>query len=645
MSFFPPPYPDELLYSIIARYYVRSGNTSPKMTIEELFNSRTATAVVDMPCNINALYFNLPEVSKIQPEKMIMSNTLFSYYAAFLPQRRVDLVMNSMMSDYGGDIHTRTGIMASNVSAPVFLRYCPECIVNDKVVYGEFYWHRVHQIPGVLVCPIHYVQLQDSSITVHGMNRHEFFAANGYNCRVKPAVISINNVQDMLVTIAKDIAWLMDNYQVVRQTKGIENGFRYKYISILKEKGFATANGRVYQEELIQAFRCFYGDAFLSKVQCDVKEINDNWLSSIVRKHRKAFHPLRHLLIIRFLTGNINDFFEQKHTYAPFGKGPWPCMNAAACHYRRLVVKNLKVEYSSDLKKPVGTFTCSCGFIYSRSGPDEYEQDIYKIGRTKQFGPLWENELRELVETDKLGLRHVARILNVDTNTVKRYVKLLSLKAACKTDTSKAEPNVSHDSSIGNENTTARGCYRAKWLELKYNHPEASKTQLRNMNKATYIWLYRHDRDWLNQNSPVKEKSIHDITRVNWSERDKNILKKVKQLVIETLNNDMKPKRITIGYIGKKLGQLSLLEKHLNKMPKTQKYLTDAVETTEQFKIRRIRWCANELRKKGEEIKEWKLIRMAGIRPGDSDEIKEVLYSEINYDILSNKRLDVLNHS
>lgn len=614
------------------------------MTIEDLFNSRTATAVVDMPCNINALYYNLPEVSKILPEKMIMSYTLFPYYTAFLPQKRVDLVISSMMSNYGGDIHVRTGIMASNVSVPGFLRYCPECIVHDKLVYGEYYWHRIHQIPGVLVCPIHNMQLQDSRIAGHGMNKHEFFAANEYNCRVKPAV-SISNEQDKIITIAKDIVWLMDNYQAVRKTKGIENGFRDKYISILQEKGFATTNGRVYQEELIHTFRCFYGDDFLSKVHCDVKEINDNWLSGIVRKHRKVFHPLRHLLLIRFLTGNIADFFEQKYTYAPFGKGPWPCMNAAASHYRRSVVKNLKVEYSSDLKKPVGTFTCSCGFIYSRSGPDKYEQDIYKIGRIKQFGLLWKNKLRELVETDKLGLRHVARMLNVDTNTVKRYVKLLNLKAAWKTDTGYAEPNASPDSSIENEDTTARDCYRVKWLELKYNHPEASKSQLRNMNEATYIWLYRNDRDWLNHNSPVKEKSMYENTRVDWRKRDKVNLKEVKQLIIESLNADIKPERITIGYIGKKLGQLSLLEKHLVKMPKTQMYLENAVETAEQFRIRRIKWCANELRKKGEEIKEWKLIRMAGVRPGYSDELKDILCSEINCDNMSNKRFGTIDHS
>jgi len=36
VSFFPTMYEDELIYSAIARYHVRSGNTIPKQTIDKL---------------------------------------------------------------------------------------------------------------------------------------------------------------------------------------------------------------------------------------------------------------------------------------------------------------------------------------------------------------------------------------------------------------------------------------------------------------------------------------------------------------------------------------------------------------------------------------------------------------------------------
>lgn len=625
-SFFPPPYPDELLYSVIARYHVRSGSTSPKSTIGDVFSSRTATAVTDMPCNIKELYCNLPEVSKIEPERLIMDYTLYPYYTAFLQQARASLILKAMKSNYGGNIHTRTGIMASSISVPDFLRFCTECNNYDLTVYGEYYWHRIHQIPGIFVCPVHNIFLQDSTVAVHAMNKHVFVAANEYNCISKPQLNSCCEQQERFFTIAQDVEWLIQNYRVVRNSKGLKNGFRDKYISVLKEKGFATAKGRVHQEDFIKAFRDFNGDVLLSKLNCNVTyDFESNWLSTIVRKHRKAFHPLMHLLLIRFLMGDLEDFFQNDYKFSPFGRGPWPCMNAVSGHYRRFVIRDLKVDYSTDMKKPVGTFTCSCGFIYTRSGPDGSDKDIYKIGRVKQYGSVWEDKLKELVAINNMGLREISRILNVDTNTVKRYAELMNLKSAWAVNKDNA--------SIKPQNGVLKlknDSYRERWLELKNKYPKDSKTQLRNKEKGTYIWLYRKDRNWLNNNSPATTRGTYDNTRVNWSQRDTDILKKVRQVVQETLVSIEKPERITVGYVGKKIRQLALLEKHLDKMPKTKEYLRTSIETVEQFQIRQIKWCADQLRKNGDEIKEWKLVRMAGIRSGYSGKIRSTIKKEIN---------------
>ena len=41
ISNFPAPYPNELIYSVIARYAVHNGILSPKYLTEELFNIGT----------------------------------------------------------------------------------------------------------------------------------------------------------------------------------------------------------------------------------------------------------------------------------------------------------------------------------------------------------------------------------------------------------------------------------------------------------------------------------------------------------------------------------------------------------------------------------------------------------------------------
>ena len=45
---------------------------------------------------------------------------------------------------------------------------------------------------------------------------------------------------------------------------------------------------------------------------------------------------------------------------------------------------------------PIGTFNCSCGFIYARKGPDKLVDDLYRIGRIKAFGGVWKGKLKEI---------------------------------------------------------------------------------------------------------------------------------------------------------------------------------------------------------------------------------------------------------
>jgi hypothetical protein len=110
VSFFPKPYPDEILYSVIARYHIRSGNTSTKVTLTELFNSSSTVATADLPSNLNTLSENLQPFFNYRVEELIYKYTLYPFYNVFLPPMRASQVKESMKAEWGGDIHTRAGI-------------------------------------------------------------------------------------------------------------------------------------------------------------------------------------------------------------------------------------------------------------------------------------------------------------------------------------------------------------------------------------------------------------------------------------------------------------------------------------------------------------------------------------------------------
>ncbi len=118
---------------------------------------------------------------------------------------------------------------------------------------------------------------------------------------------------------------------------------------------------------------------------------------------------------------------------------------------------------------------------------------------------------------------------------------------------------------------------------------------------------------------------------MDWTERDEEILLQVQQTINKLYAYD-KPIYVNKTRIGKEINQLSFIEKHLAKLPKTKKYIEDHIESRYQFQIRRIKWACGQLEVKGEEIIEWKVRRLAGIRNDVSEEVQIALQTEIlNY--------------
>jgi hypothetical protein len=57
---FPDPYPDELLYSLCARYSNRARYPRRKVVVAELFGTSFALPAVDLPTRLDALVAALP---------------------------------------------------------------------------------------------------------------------------------------------------------------------------------------------------------------------------------------------------------------------------------------------------------------------------------------------------------------------------------------------------------------------------------------------------------------------------------------------------------------------------------------------------------------------------------------------------------
>ena len=71
----------------------------------------------------------------------------------------------------------------------------------------------------------------------------------------------------------------------------------------------------------------------------------------------------------------------------------------------------------------------------------------------------------------------------------------------------------------------------------------------------------------------------------------------------------------------------SWIEKHREKMPISETYLASVTESIIEFQLRKVRWSVGILEFHGEELKKWKIERVAGLRTGYPEQVKEVILS------------------
>lgn len=162
ISFFPVPYPNELWYSVIARYHKQCGTLSWQATIQHLFDGEKIVNVGSMYPNetIHRVLAQLPE-GFLDARDIALNHTLLPFLMRFQPTEKK---MGHLQEFLGGADMQPRYLRATRKIKPRSLRYCPKCCLEDMENYGEAYWHREHQIGLMPLCPHHHCRLQDEFI-------------------------------------------------------------------------------------------------------------------------------------------------------------------------------------------------------------------------------------------------------------------------------------------------------------------------------------------------------------------------------------------------------------------------------------------------------------------------------------------------
>ncbi|MFC0416752.1 TnsD family transposase [Cytobacillus solani] len=603
LPFFTNPYPDELMYSAIARYHFYSGNIDCKDTLEEVFQSRTVIPSVEIGSHFSVLVEQFG--SNYSVESLLAKHTIYPFYAPFLSKNRQKELLHDVQGD-GKGLYIRLGMVAGGICKKDWLCYCPECAANDIDQYGEPYIHREHQLQGIDFCAHHELKLKKYPVDPSKQSRIEFI-------RFDKRSLNLSMIQEVEPKEfeAIQIALAKKAYQLLQVPidRFSRESINHKYRVLLRERKLITTSNRVRQNELYKAFQSKFPKGFLVKYESEI-DVDDeyNWLRIITRNLKRHSHPFRHLLMLYFLEQDVDSFLQVETDTGPFGCGPWPCLNKAANHYKECVIPEVNVTRDFKSKAPIGTFECSCGFIYARKGPDRLSGDKYRIGRIKVFGDVWNGKLRELKAEGTHSARTLAKMLGVDSKTVKKYLSL----------------EIKIEGLSENDIPSMLLIYRKQLLKGMRQCPIYSRTQIRKCFPKEYMYLYRHDKEWLFEHLPIIREKKNNLAIVDWASRDREYHSKVEKLYKELIELD-KPVRITISIIGKRLGILSNLDKHLDKLPQTKKLLSETTESTQQFQIRRCCKIIDRILQRQEPVLLWKVQRIGAVKSHHFHEIKPYL--------------------
>jgi hypothetical protein len=556
-----------------------------------------------LPDGIERMATQIPREAGLSAERFISANTIFPWLKPFIPQERGEKLLDALKN---GNPNIYNIIAFTRVIEPQssFLRYCPECVEHDITEYGEAYWHRIHQLPGITVCPVHNAFMPESYVRYSDI-RNEYVTAQKALYGSEQSAEYNSDVRTL--ELAKDALWLLQN--------GSKLGYLEKtsalYDRWLLIKGYRDSSGRTSRKKLAEALVDYYGQEFLSIFDA-YNSGSCLWLLRIVQNTGMFQNPMRHIMLMRLLAGSTAAFFagtsDDIPEFQPYGEPPYPCRNVVCEYHLQDVIEHIEVIHSRKGSYKA-TFSCPhCGFTYRRKTPIPKEEQYAGQIDIVAYGWKWERSVTELLFGD-VSPYIIAHDFHCDVRTILDFGVergILPEERLIK----KRPQYVPIESSSGKPDVSERReQYRKRWLNVIAANPGVTRNELRLIDGKAYQWLHLHDAEWLKTNSPPSKKSLP-----KWVESDEEYAERIENAMKRTRDSPGKPKRLSVAALGEIAG-IPKIHKIIasDRMPRTKAAVENCSETLEQWQRRKIRWAIQQMRERGEVITVYKVRHRATI--------------------------------
>jgi hypothetical protein len=448
LACFPPLLPDELVpYSPLARLNHYMGYSRVGDVVLAAYGTHAVSISAKAPDSLNRLIANLPPNHEITLDRLLNDHTNYPLYALFMDAGekhflRDFLAQSASQAAYDPRVSRNKRFLTNHLKLPAphpkFLRYCHDCLESDHYHFGESYWHRLHQVPGVEVCPSHSAFLLESNVPYPQhrlplLRVPRVFEQSIQVRRTEPE----NRWHSFLIALAREVKWALENPIFPSQGSLFE---QYEYalsltgIRMSPRLAAITELSRIVERELPDEFlkrmgtNWFYQEFFrLFDPITKGKPLDPTKLNLSYYRHRLPSdprtkrQPLHHLIMIIALGFTAEEFFTLPGKLSPLNEGKWPCLNRFCRHYRITHIDECEVKHDHIIIR------CPCGFAYTRKITNQKDADPFIWHEIFEFGSVWLAGFLQLWSNPSSSIDHIALQLNLHPECVRRVAQRLRL--------------------------------------------------------------------------------------------------------------------------------------------------------------------------------------------------------------------------
>lgn len=419
----------------------------------------------------------ITENSGVESELLLENHTSLNYFKPFLGESKYTKVKQALITGDVELVQKWLGITSNRISEGLRLYYCPECAKEDINKYGVAYWHRKHQLYGLITCPTHAQLLQGQQVTrrciaLPPQQRSELREHN----------------EEFYTHFSKFSHWALTQLDIdMFDYERLTNCYRI----VLFNKEFACKSLRIRQKCLREDMRAYYAAELNHAAWQTLFATNKTYpypCQLFYNYHDRHFHPAKHLALMAYLFSTPESFLSKYY-----------CANEELeSHFSSIVSKR---EHTNDILKSKLILNLFKQGKSLRNIAKQVKLSVTAVksrvvaggGKVKsRASKIFEKDRRAILRKLMMGqpTEDIAKNFNLSIGSIEQVLTqhpdLVELRKYLR--------------------------FRAKQMthrkllsKAMKEFPRYTRNQLKNKFNASYMWLFKHDKNWLYRHLPTRK--------------------------------------------------------------------------------------------------------------------------------------------